>query len=145
VSVTIPDFKIPVRNYLRSVAAITTITGSADRIVLDYEAVKDARHWVVLTRQGGRVDLETPVRRPRLDVVCYGQNSWEAQRLMYTVGAALGLYDPRSVPRITGSGVVITDIQAEGEVSEGTDDTVPGVQSPVPFAMTAVILVVHTL
>jgi hypothetical protein len=143
-SVQIADHKIALRDFIRAQASVTAIVPSS-RIVLDYGQVTDAGNWLVLSRSGGMVDLYVPVRKPRVDIVCYGANRWEAVRLMQTVGTALGFYNPRAVPRIQGTGVVITDIQPEADITEGTDTTVPGLDASVPFAMQATILTVHTL
>lgn len=138
----IPDHKVALRDYLRTRQAITNAIAS-HRIVMDIHDVNDVGNWIVLSRAGGTVETDIPLRRPRVDVSCYGANRWEAVRLAETVAGELGVYNPRAVPRIVGTGVIITDIQAEGDINEGTDERVPGLNARVPFAMQALRLVVH--
>lgn len=143
-SVQIADHKIALREYLRAQSSVTEVV-AAGHIVLDFQDVTGPGNWVVLSRAGGSVDLATPMRIPRVDLVCYGANRWEAIRVITRVGEALGLNEPMAIPRIEGYGVVITDIQAEADVTESTDDRLPGVEASVPFAMQPLRLWVHNV
>lgn len=135
-SVTTPDHKIALRDYLRGHAGVTAIA-TTERIVLDFQAVTAPGNWIVLSRSGGGVDLYTPMRLPRVDIVTYGANRWEAIRLMEAVSDVLGLDDRMKVPRIEGSGVIITDILPEADVTEGSDNLIPGIEAELPFAFRA--------
>jgi hypothetical protein len=142
-SIVVPDHKIALRDYLQSQASILSIIGTTERVVTDFESVKDARHWIVLTRAGGTRDLYVPIRRPRIDIVCYGSIRWEATRLASAVSDVLGLDDVRKVPRIEAHNVIITDIQPDGDMTDGLDDRVPGVNARIPFVFQSVVLTVH--
>jgi hypothetical protein len=140
--VTIPDHKIALRDYLRSVSVVTDVV-SVERIVLSRDAITNPGNWLVLSRAGGSVDMWVPLRRPRVDLIAYGSNRYEANRLLYVAGVALGIYHPRNVPRIASTGVIITDIYAESDGVEGDDDSVPGVEATVPFTVLPIRLTVH--
>jgi hypothetical protein len=136
-SVQIADHKIALRNFLRGNANVTAVVPS-ERIVLEEDKVTHVANWIVLSRSGGNPDSSTPMRVPRVDIVCYGVNRWEAVRIIETVATVLKLFDPPNSPRIEHSGVILTDMRPEGDVIEGTNDRIPGVEARVPFTVLAI-------
>lgn len=135
------DEKSALIDFLRNHASVTA-QFSASHIVGEIEALGTTGLWLVVLRLGGPVDPYSPLIQARMSLIAYHKDHRQAAvRGMRTVSRALGLDDPRSVPRITGSGVIVSDIQAEHSIQDGIDNDVPN--RPVKFAMRTIRLTVH--
>lgn len=146
-SAALPDWKGALISRLRALSDVTALC-PATRIVgtlpgatvgKNAEAAAMPTFAIAVVKVPGGFGAEPtlPLRRPRLDLFCYGASGYEAMRLWRTVQAAL---EPPSRQGIafTAAGCRVLDITCVSDPAEAVDP-----QTQWPFVQASYVLTIN--